>query len=308
MPPYVLRRWSDRDAGNDRVISDAVYPEYQDEPGHSSWFPARQLGAPAECSSRYLVESHQGSPIGYATIWELRPTRYRFDLAIRPESQRQGIGSVLFTQVIRDAERLGATGLQARVRDDKPEPLAFVIRRGFHETHRMGAYRIDFSGVPASDPEEARSRLRKLGFEVTTLAALRVQDAHYLTRFHELYSAARHGWPDPDPDPAGPVPTPIEQLKSWLDAADQPEAFFIAKQGDRHIGFTSFFSIGTAVHPDYRSRGIATMLKSVSIADARSRGLKGQTSATANPAMQKVFERLGYRRLRSEIRLIRPIP
>jgi GNAT superfamily N-acetyltransferase len=304
--PYVLRPWTDHDAGSDRAISQAIYPEYRKEPRHPAWFPAQQLGAPREWSSRYVaVETQRGERVAYATLWELRPRRYRFDLAVRPEWQRQGIATLLLAQVMNDAAALCATGLQARVRDDKPEALEFISRQGFRESHRMGAYRLDFSHADASDFQQASARLWDRGIEVTNLASVREHDSHYLEQFHELYSAAREGWPDPDPDPAGATPVPLDQLKGWLDDARLPEAFFIAKHAGQYIAFTSFFGIGTAVHPEYRRRGIATLLKALSIAYAQRRGFQGQTTSTASPAMQRVLESLGYGRIWSEIRLLR---
>jgi len=301
---YSLRSWTDQDTGIDRDISQTIYPEYREEPRHPAWFPAQQLGAPRETSSRYVVvEPRNDERAAYATLWELRPGRYRFDLAVRPERQRQGIATQLLARIISDAHAFGATGLQARVRDDKPSALEFVQRRGFEETHRMGAYRIDFDTL--SDLQEPFARLRESGIEVTTLATVREKDPHYLGQLHELHSAAGEGWPDPDPDPGGPVPVPFERLKLWLDKTQLPEAFFIAKHAQRYVAFTSLFGIGTAVHPEYRRRRIATLLKAGSIADAQGRGFQGQTTCTASPGMQTVLERLGYRRIWSEIRLIR---
>jgi GNAT superfamily N-acetyltransferase len=143
--------WTDCDANSDREISQAIYPEYREDPHHPAWFSARQLGAPREWSSRYVaVETHNDQRVAYATLWELRPRRYRFDLAVRPEWQEQGIGTKIFVQVMRDAEALGATGLQARVRDDKHKALEFISHRGFCESHRMGAYRLNFTEVEVS--------------------------------------------------------------------------------------------------------------------------------------------------------------
>jgi GNAT superfamily N-acetyltransferase len=208
--------------------------------------------------------------------------------------------------VLSDARTFSATGLQARVRDDKTTALEFIQRRGFVESHRMGAYRLDISSGGEYDSQAAFfARLRDAGIEVTNLADVREQDVHYLERLHELYSAAREGWPDPDPDPAGPVPVPLERFKRWLDDVRLPEAFFIAKHKQGYVAFTSFFDIGTAVHPAYRRKGIATLLKAGSIADAQSRGLRGQTTSTGSPAMQRVLAKLGYRRIWSEIRLLR---
>jgi GNAT superfamily N-acetyltransferase len=171
----------------------------------------------------------------------------------------------------------------------------------------MGAYRLNFTEVEVADLQEAFTRLRDRGIEVTNWAAVREQEAHYLEQFFDLYSEAREGWPDPDPDPTGTnlVPSLGQRIERSLDNANLPEAFFIAKLAHRYIAFTSFFGIGTAVHPEYRGKAIETLLKAGSIADARRRGFQGQTTSTASPAMQKVLERLGYVRLWSEIRLIR---
>jgi GNAT superfamily N-acetyltransferase len=206
-----------------------------------------------------------------------------------------------------DAQALGATGLQARVRDDKPTALEFIRRKGFIESHRMAAYRLDFAQADISDFQKAFARLRDEGFETTNLAAARKQDSQYLEKFHELYSVAREGWPDPDPDPTGPIPVPFERVKRWLDEMALPDAFFIAKRAQRYVAFSSVFGIGTAVHPEYRRKGIATQLKAGSVADAQRRGYRGQTTSTASPAMQAVLRRLGYKILWSEIRLIRPM-
>ena len=305
---YFLREWTDSDAGSDRAISQAIYPEYRQERDHPAWFPATQLGAPSECCSRYVVmERSSDQRVGYATLWELRPRRYRFDLAVRPEAQGQGLGSQLFSRLLNDAQALGATGIQARVRDDKAAALEFVLRRGFIESHHMGAYRLDIAPDEYASPNILFSRLCDLGLGVTNLAGVRKDDAHYLERLYELYSAAREGWPDPDPDPAGPTVVSIEWFKRWLDDVRLPEAFLIARDRQRYVAFTSFFAIGTAVHPEYRGRGIATLLKAVSVADARSRGLRGQITSTASPAMQRVLAKLGYSRIWSEVRLLREI-
>jgi GNAT superfamily N-acetyltransferase len=304
--PYLLRSWAASDGDSDREISRAIYPEYREEPNHPAWFPAQQLGAPGEYSSRYVVvETGKDQRVAYATLWELRSRRYRFDLAVHPEWQRQGLATQLLSRVMSDAQALGATGIQARVRDDKPEALAFVRRRGFVESHRMGAYRLDFAQAGACDFQDSFMQLRDAGIEVTNLAAIREQDARYLERLHELYSAAREGWPDPDPDPGGPISMPLEQFKCWLDDLRLPDTFFVAKHNQRYVAFTSFFGIGTGVHPEYRRKGIATLLKAGSIADAQRQGFRGQTTSTASPAMQKVLTKLGYKRMWSEIRLLR---
>ena len=137
---------------------------------------------------------------------------------------------------------------------------------------------------PTSRPPSPNKRLRisgSAGVGVTNLAALRATDSEYLQRFLEIYSATREGWPDPDPAPS-PTPIDIDELRSWLDDSRLPEAFFIATLQQRYVAFSSFFGIGTAVHPVFRRQGIATLLKAGSLADAQRRGFQGQTTSTAS--------------------------
>jgi len=54
-------------------------------------------------------------------------------------------------------------------------------------------------------------------------------------------------------------------------------------------------AIGTAVHPDYRDLGVATCLKALDLDRCINDGEKYFESATANPAMQRVNGKLGYR-------------
>jgi hypothetical protein len=106
--------------------------------------------------------------------------------------------------------------------------MEFVTRRDFHESQRMEGYRLEFAQADFSLFQHAFAQLLERGIEVTSLAAVREQDPHYVEQFYELFTAARDGWPDPDPDPAGPVRIPLPNVKRWLDEAE-PAAFFIAK-------------------------------------------------------------------------------
>lgn len=140
----------------------------------------------------------------------------------------------------RTRQRFHATGLQARVRDDRPEVLEFISRRGSHESHRMGAYRLDFDRRDVPELQDAFARLRERRIEVTTLAAVRQRHPHYLEEFFELYSATRKDWQDSDPDPTD-APVRFDRLKRWWDGAQLPEGFVVAKQAQRYIAFTGFF-------------------------------------------------------------------
>ena len=80
------------------------------------------------------------------------------------------------------------------------------------------------------------------------------------------------------------------------------EAVFLARRGPEYVGFTG--GLGTGVRPAERNRGVATALKVRAIARARERGERTMETATGNPAMVRVNEKLGFRHTSTEVRLV----
>lgn len=70
------------------------------------------------------------------------------------------------------------------------------------------------------------------------------------------------------------------------------------KHHDTLIAYTSAVrknKSGTAVHPDYRGCGVATYLKAYNLARCIDDGQTYFETSSANPAMIRVNEKLGYR-------------
>ena len=155
-------------------------------------------------------------------------------------------------------------------------------------------------------------RLAAEGITLTTLAGEehRIGEASW-ERLCSAYYAAREGWPDPDPGPgpgAGPARPPAvaafrRMYEHYARLLPEPEPCILAVHGQEVAGFTC--PVGTGVRPALRGRGIATALKARLIADVRERGLARLYSATGNPAMLTVNQRLGYRITTTEVRLVR---
>jgi len=139
--------------------------------------------------------------------------------------------------------------------------------------------------------------------EVETLAAARGKNANWLEDLFAMFAAARIDWPDPDPDP-DPWLVPFATFNRWLSDVKRPDAFWIGMDRGRYVGLSSMFVLGTAFHPDYRGRGIATGLKAHDIERAHQEGLSSVEGSTASPAMAVVFEKLGYEATTSEVRLV----
>jgi GNAT superfamily N-acetyltransferase len=93
-----------------------------------------------------------------------------------------------------------------------------------------------------------------------------------------------------------------------------PEACFIVAEGARFVGYSALTAIGaaralagsggTAVRPEARNRGIATVLKACCVRWAQEHGVSTMATSSGNPAMIRVNEKFGFRRTYEEIRTV----
>ena len=241
------------------------------------------------------------------------------DLVVDPAYQRRGLGGALLDFLIVQARLAGATSLQARAYAEQRGALALLDRRGFRETMRMTGLELsDVSATRAGNLDELRHALDGQGMRIATLSEALTTDAHAWEKLHAANQAARFGWPEPDPLPGGEVPPPEtpEQFRARSEHVRLiPEACFLAMYGSDFVGYSALTAVdasateagsgGTAVHPDYRGRGIATALKACCVAWAREHGVGKLTTSSGNPAMVHVNEKFGFRRTYAEVRLVR---
>ena len=292
-----VRTASDTDDSLMRQIQRAAYPDYVQEPASLLWFPAGQLDAPANCPHK-LVACQSGVPAGYAAVWRVKEEKYRFDLLVHPEYRGSGIGSALFEVVLRIAMDSGARTLQGRARADDERASIFLHRRGFVETQRMTGFERELADLDSiSIPSVSK-------FSVVTLSEAQTRNPSWRSDLLALLAAAQDGWPDPDPDPSGLSQIGMRVFERLLSNVEEPDAFFVGADQGTYIGVSSLHTLGTAVHPAYRGRGIATLLHYHALRKARLDGLVRIVRPTANRAMRAVFLKLGYRQSLTEVRMI----
>ncbi|HEX8694113.1 MAG TPA: GNAT family N-acetyltransferase [Longimicrobium sp.] len=267
---------------------------------------------------RWAAVGGAGGIVGYAALWRVRDGKFRFDALVHPDARGRGIGGALFGAVLDAAEEAGAATLQGRAWDDDPGSLAFLRRRGFHEVHRMVELRLDLAAADLSPFAALPERLAAEGFRFRTFEQAQAEDADFWAKLTALQNAAAADWPDPDP--GGPFVAMSEEKARGFFAGFRalPGGFFVADEGGRYAGYSGAGldehapaghagSGPTAVHPAYRGRGLATALKYLGLAEARRQGYTVAVSQSANPAMVRVNEKLGFRRDRAEVRLVLPV-
>jgi GNAT superfamily N-acetyltransferase len=279
-----------------------------DEPSQLTVSPVRRW---------VTVDDRTGQLVGYAACWNTRRRKHRMELMVHPERRRQGIGSELLSTLLADLWAAQAETLQARVWGDSPESLQFLQHRGFSEVHRMYELRLDLREADLVAFADLPARLAAQGIQVSTLREEGAKGERFWARMLDLQNAAMSDWPDPDPDGVATVYTEREFRQVFASWQVIPDAFFIAKAGGRYVGYSGLGADGrggdtigsgpTAVRPEYRGLGVATALKVLSLSWAKGRGYLAAVSRSANPAMIRVNEKVGFRRGRSEVRLVRKL-
>ncbi|MFF0269717.1 GNAT family N-acetyltransferase [Kribbella sp. NPDC004536] len=205
---------------------------------------------------------------------------------VRPEARRQGVGTALLRMLTEHAESQGYTIAGCTIDDDGS--VAFAKRFGFTEFKRQveQVREIGAEPWPVVPPE----------YEVIPVAER-----------PELWAAAYEqvAIPTlPDLDTTSPMHvTPEEWATEWI---NEPASTFLAVVGDRVIGLAGLLLdtdkperaevAYTAVHPDWRGKGVASTLKRTSMAWAAEHGITEIYTWTqeGNGNMRRLNEHLGF--------------
>jgi GNAT superfamily N-acetyltransferase len=289
------------------ALRNRVYPEYATEPPQLHL--ATQLDAPRAAPRRYVVVNLASNRLAaYAATWRWaeRARKYRMDLVVDPCCRCRGLGAVLFDRLVADLRAERAATLQARVRSDQIDALAFLRRRGFATVQYMDALALDVTRVDLARLAGLAGRRLAAGLRILSLSEAGAQRPDWLAELHALQNAVAPDWPDPDPAPMVMIPFDAFARRLRVEVRDR-DGFFVALSGARFVGYSDISGFGTAVHPDFRGRGLATALKARVVAHAKQRQLPRLYTCTASPAMRAINEKLGYVLVRSEIRLLRAL-
>jgi RNA polymerase sigma factor (sigma-70 family) len=244
------------------------------------WLRNRQQFDEARYTRRQYVVEHAetGQLIGYGSIEQtIFLPQYRLSLFAAPEWLRAGIGDLLLDQLLHDLRAADAIAVWHRNYAQAAEVLNFLAQRGFVETKQLWDFRANLAELDFVSP--APAPVAAHGITITTYAEESARDAECLHKLHEFLNAVKAD--DPARQPY--IPAPYESAVRWC-ASDAflPDAAFIAKDGDRYVGFTDLIryellSEGitagfTGVAQAYRRQGIARALKQCALAYARAHG------------------------------------
>jgi GNAT superfamily N-acetyltransferase len=257
---------------------------------------------------RLVAEDAAGRIVGFGQIahspWSFHPRHFGLRLEVDADVQRQGIGSALHDRLMVELRAHGAH----LVRADAPESLgasvSFLTNRGFGEVDRTWDSHLDVARFDIGRFAGAEERVAGQGIEITTLAEQAPDDPTVLAKLYDLFTGAERD--EPSLDPSTPLPIDEFVARELRDPTVIPEAFFLARDGERLVGVSSLQHLPpltdvidtgfTGVHRDYRGRGIAMALKLRAIRYAREHGYREvRTSNNArNDPMLRINLALGF--------------
>lgn len=195
------------------------------------------------------------------------------------------------------ARGLGKDGLEVWTTTRTPDVAPWLEHRGFEEVRRYVISELDVRTAPEPSPPR---------FEIVTLA-----DRPDLR--DELFALARAAYAD-QPGRAG---SRIDEAwYGWGLDAHRPEAYFIALDGGRLLGYGyleehdgAWANGFLAIERDVRGRGVGGAIKRAQIAWAKEQGIARIRTAneTRLTSMLDLNGRLGYERLYEEIVLRGPL-
>src|SRR5579864_9606728 len=90
--------------------------------------------------STFLVAEEAGRIIGYAVVDNWTDHQHLVSIAVRPDSQRRGVGQALLSQL---TERLRPGQLRLELRMSNRAALALYLKNGFTQTGTANGYYTD---------------------------------------------------------------------------------------------------------------------------------------------------------------------
>ncbi len=230
---------------------------------------------------------------------------YGLYLIVDPTFRQQGLGSMLFDNLLGHAARLGARTLKVRVRDTCEEGIRFAIHIGFVEKKHSIELMFDLKSWDETRYQPILEILRAQGFQFTNMAEL--GDTQVNRR--KLY-ALNNGAAATDPGSDGIPPwASFQEFEKNVCGAYwyRPDGQIVAidtYSGDWAAmsaitvfqGADHAYNLFTGTDIRYRGRKLAQAVKSLALRKAREYGVNTVRTShnSENAAMIAIDAKLGY--------------
>ena len=121
-----------------------------------------------------VVAERDGRVVGWGQVyqmpWQFHPEKFRMNLDVHPEFQRQGIGSALYARLVAIARDQKGKRVRTDTQESRTAALDFLSKRGFEEIQRYWESRLDVNAFDFAPFAAAEPRAAAEGITITTLA------------------------------------------------------------------------------------------------------------------------------------------
>jgi len=282
------------------------WPERARDP--EAWAAADRNRNP-KCKYQRWVASVDNCTVGFASygqgLDDYHPQRFYVNVEVRPEYQRQGIGTALYNCVMDGLQAFDPRILRADAFTNLPQGYRFLQQRGFREVFRETPVELDVTAFDPSPYADLEIGLQKQGILIKTLRELE-SDPQRDQKIYQLYWDAVEDVPQEDTKLERPE---FDEWQQWglNDPTILHDAYFVAVRGDEYIGLrelgqdpgSNVLQGGLlGVRREWRQRGIGLAMQLRGIAYAKEHGFPVLKTCTAiqNAPMQALFNKLGYQR------------
>ena len=275
----------------------------------------RERSEPERTRRSTWLADENGDVVGFGTSsikWDEPGVVGRFWIGVRPDRRKRGIGAALYELAESHARKEGVQRLTVEV-DDDPDGRRFAEARGFEAISAEIVSSLDPEQTDLGELDQLAESSSAAGFELKTLQAMsgRRED---MAAFYQAAGA----WP-----PGFDATNRVTADEVWHYVFERPDlswdgSFVVLDGQDRLVSLASLVvDLGrgraendwTATLPELRGRRLALLVKLATIRWAREAGVREIVTANDddNMPMLTLNQRLGYRRLYTQVELAREL-